>query len=356
MSGTEGVYRRVSVRMWGDEKFRQLTPIQPSGQALWLYLLTGPHTGQIPGVFVAGRAALAEALDWELEDFDRCAAELTAQGLVQFDRTTRCWFIPNAVRHNPPANPNVVLGWRTTWALLPEGAMRAEIGRCILAALRGISEPCAKAFGEVLGNPSPKASGKAFAKASKAPSPKQETGNRKQEQEHEHEQENLFAHPADAGVHADDSVLCAVDPKPKGKPESKTAATRTAYCETYRHRYGTDPVMNAKVNAQLARLVDRLGADEAPAVARFYVEHNGDFYVRTTHSVDALLKDCEALRTQWVTGMGPPSSELAYQRSARERVEQVAPSVAARRPGAKRSTSFQDIDYREGLAADGSLP
>lgn len=111
MSAAEGIYRRVSVRLWSDEKVRRLSALKPSGQALWLYLLTGPHTGPIPGVFVAGRAALAEALEWEIEDFDACLAELTGQGLVSFDRPSRLWFIPNAVKHNPrPARTSFAAG------------------------------------------------------------------------------------------------------------------------------------------------------------------------------------------------------------------------------------------------------
>ncbi|MCE4343948.1 hypothetical protein ABQW67_19700 [Xanthomonas hortorum] len=63
-------YRKVEVRTWGDEKFRALSPMPPSGQGLWLYLITGPHTGPIPGLFRAGRAAMAEELEWEMEAFD----------------------------------------------------------------------------------------------------------------------------------------------------------------------------------------------------------------------------------------------------------------------------------------------
>ena len=69
-------YRKVEVKTWGDAKFRRLSKIQPSGQALWLFLITGPHTGPIPGLFRAGRAAMAEELDWDLEDFDKAFAEI----------------------------------------------------------------------------------------------------------------------------------------------------------------------------------------------------------------------------------------------------------------------------------------
>jgi hypothetical protein len=172
---TEGIYRRLSVRMYSDEKFMRLSPLQPSGQGLWVYLITGPHTSAIPGVFVVGRAALAETLNWPFEAFSKAFDEVIAEGLAQFDERTRLWFIPNAIHHNMPANPNVVRSWRAAWALLPECDMRGLIAIQLEAALRGLSEPFAKAFEEVTGKPSAKAPSKG--------SPKQEAGGRKQEKE-----------------------------------------------------------------------------------------------------------------------------------------------------------------------------
>lgn len=173
----EGIYRRISLRMYGDERFMRLSPLQPSGQALWLYLLTGPHTGPIPGVFVAGRAALAEALGWELEAFDIHLAELTVEGLVEFDKTSRLWFIPNALKHNMPQNPNVVTSWRNQWTLLPECAMRVRIQSAIAEVLHNLSEAFGRSFDA--------ASGKAFAKALPKhlgnDCPNQDTDSRKQE-------------------------------------------------------------------------------------------------------------------------------------------------------------------------------
>jgi hypothetical protein len=61
-------------------------------------------------------------------------------------------------------------------------------------------------------------------------------------------------------------------------------------------------VRNATVNGQLANLVNRLGADEAPAVAAFYVRSNNGRYVAAGHSVGMLLMDAEKLRTEWATG------------------------------------------------------
>jgi len=174
VSAPEGIYRRVSVRLWSDARVRQLSPLRPSGCALWLYLLTGPHTTAIPGVFVTGSAAMAEALGWKPADLQRALRELIDAGMVEFDEPSRLWFIPRAIRHNPPPNPNVVRGWRTQWSLLPEGPIRDSVGQRIRAELQEYSEPCAKAFEEVAGKTSENHSRKPFDKSSGAPSPKQE--------------------------------------------------------------------------------------------------------------------------------------------------------------------------------------
>lgn len=90
--------------------------------------------------------------------------------------------------------------------------------------------------------------------------------------------------------------------KPKArKPDSKSAATWAAYAEGYQARYGAVPVRNAKVNGQIAQVVDRLGADESPGVARFFIGHQNVLYVRAMHPVDLLLRDAEKLRTEWAT-------------------------------------------------------
>lgn len=93
------------------------------------------------------------------------------------------------------------------------------------------------------------------------------------------------------------------------EPEKVTARTWGSYSIAYRNRYQVLPVRNAKVNGQLTQLVKRLGVDEAPEVAAFYVGHQGQFYVRAKHTVDLLLRDAEGLRTEWARGRTVTSTE-----------------------------------------------
>jgi hypothetical protein len=92
-------------------------------------------------------------------------------------------------------------------------------------------------------------------------------------------------------------------PRVSSKSPVQEAAAQTwdAYSLAYFTRYGTEPVRNQTVNAQITQLVKRVGTDDAPRVAAFYVAMNKRFYVEKLHPVGLLLTDCEAIRTQWAT-------------------------------------------------------
>jgi hypothetical protein len=92
-------------------------------------------------------------------------------------------------------------------------------------------------------------------------------------------------------------------PDKQATATAKTSETWNAYSEAYEKRYGVKPTRNARVNAQLSRFIDCVGAEEAPQVVAFYVSSNNGFYVTKGHSTGPLLQDAEKLRTEWVTGM-----------------------------------------------------
>lgn len=85
-------------------------------------------------------------------------------------------------------------------------------------------------------------------------------------------------------------------------PGPNGSETWEAYRAAYMGRYKVQPVRNATVNACIAQFVKRIGAEESPHVAAFYVAHNNSFYVRKGHSVSPMLSDAEKLRTEWATG------------------------------------------------------
>lgn len=143
-------YRMLDVRIWCDKKFRSLTPLKPSGQALFLYLLSNPHTTSIPGLYRAGAGAMAEELAWSLLGFQRALKEVIAQGLVKADLKARVIFIPNAIKYNKPQSPNVVRSWAVHWDEIPECALKNEAYYKLEAFIQGLGKAFALAFSETL--------------------------------------------------------------------------------------------------------------------------------------------------------------------------------------------------------------
>lgn len=79
--------------------------------------------------------------------------------------------------------------------------------------------------------------------------------------------------------------------------------TWAAYSLAYEQRYGVKPVRNQVVNANVKTLVKRLGYEEAPLVAAWYVGNvNEAFVVKNTHGIGVLVNQAEGYRTQWARG------------------------------------------------------
>lgn len=120
-------FRRIESRMWGDQKFQALSPMPVSGQGLWIWLLTGPAINPIPGILHIGPAAISEHLGWEVNDTHAALQEIVDQRMVVVDKTHRIIWVPKAIYRNRPANQNIVRSWASTWADLPECAIKATI-------------------------------------------------------------------------------------------------------------------------------------------------------------------------------------------------------------------------------------
>lgn len=99
---------------------------------------------------------------------------------------------------------------------------------------------------------------------------------------------------------------------PRAKTETPTTETWAVYTEAFRNRYKIEPVRNATTNGQMAQFVKRIGEEEAPSVAAFYVRHNDSYFVREMHGTGPLLAKAEALRAQWASGQRVTSTS-AYQ-------------------------------------------
>jgi hypothetical protein len=113
-------YRKIDIRIHADEKFRQLGRSKPCGQALWWYLMVPREASNIPGLFMAGEAGLAEYLGWSLKGFRTAWREIEDQRMAIADWKAGVVFLFNGIKYDEPANPNQIMSWRVPWDNLPE--------------------------------------------------------------------------------------------------------------------------------------------------------------------------------------------------------------------------------------------
>lgn len=139
-------YRIVDTRMWLDTKFRKLSRPQPNGQSLWQYLLTNPNTTAFPGLFRASAEQMAAELGWTLAGFLQAWGELG--GMARMDREAHLVWLPNAMKYDPPANPNCVKACAKAFDEMPECPLKFEAGRALIAELKRFGEPFLKPFEE----------------------------------------------------------------------------------------------------------------------------------------------------------------------------------------------------------------
>lgn len=139
-------YRRVESRIWNDERFRALTD---DGKLVFLFLLTHPHMTSV-GAMRATSEGLAAELKWTVERFENGFETVLEARMVEFDPGACMVSLPNFIKHNPPANPNMVKGWVYALELLPECALKHRvINRCanrIETNAGWVSEGLAKPF------------------------------------------------------------------------------------------------------------------------------------------------------------------------------------------------------------------
>ena len=234
MSGE--IYRRISVRMWGDADFRGLSRPQPNAQSLWIYLLTGPHTTPIPGLFAATREGLAASLKWDPKAFAEALAELFPKGFregfaeglpeglgersgkqfLEADWDAGVVWIEGALKHNEPQNPNVLKSWKKHFDMVPECDLKDKA----FERLKAFAKAKGKAFEEAFR--------KAFGKASRKPlrnhSPNQEQ-EQEQEQERTERRGESACPPAPVSSPAEPpkpATSRTLDPEPESELEPET--------------------------------------------------------------------------------------------------------------------------------------
>ncbi|MFM3319177.1 DNA-binding protein [Klebsiella pneumoniae subsp. ozaenae] len=256
-------YRKIEVQMWGDSKFRALSALPPCGQGLWLYLLTNVNTSPIPGLFRAGRAAIAEELGWSLEDFDKAFQEVFNQGMVKADFISRVVWIPNAIKHNRPESPNVVISWGKEIDLIPECTLKDEAISALYNHMQLIDSESDKPEKRSYSTAFEKAFGKALLKPFGKAMPNQE---QEQEQEQDQEEDSSghgSATPPDGG---------SSDEAPSEKPKSSYPEEFELAWREYPKRAGGNSKVDA-FKAWTARIKSGATAQELTDGVRRYADY-----------------------------------------------------------------------------------
>lgn len=145
----------------------------------------------------------------------------------------------------------------------------------------------------------------------------------------------------------------SADPAKPGDVDALQAACRTtwqSYSDAHQRRYGTKPVRNAKVNANVRQLVQRLGEQEAPAVAAFFVDCVNDaFVVRACHGIGLLLAQAEGYRTQWASGRAMTATRARQIDQTQSNADAASEAIAmlrAKRAGQSAPADFVDVEAR----------
>jgi hypothetical protein len=212
-------YQKVIVTAWDGGTVRDSSDM---ARVLFLYLLTGPQTSLLTGVVPVAIGTVAHKLRWTDEKVRDAFAELVADGAVVFDEDAGMAWLPNALEHNPPANPNVVRSWEGKWDEVPKCPLKAaayqvlrrwceEKGAAWLASFDAACKP-PRMSARGPASPQKPAVGNGYANGFDNPSP-----NQKQYQEQKQKQ-NQETQNAGAGAPA---YACTHEGSPDTSPSGR---------------------------------------------------------------------------------------------------------------------------------------
>lgn len=146
-------YRKWDLRAWNDQKFRELSAMPCTGQTVWMVLVLGPHTTNVPGLFEASEITICDRFGWDIEPFRKGFRECSVKGMAKADWDARLVFLPNAWKYNSPENPNVLKSWGSIFDELPECALKMEAYQTFKSFVKGLKKGFAEAFVESFREP-----------------------------------------------------------------------------------------------------------------------------------------------------------------------------------------------------------
>ena len=276
------------------------------------------------GAFRISAAGMAQELGLTEKGFQEPFHELLSKGIVMYDEKSFLVFAPNFLKYNPPENPNVIKGWAVALDYLPECGLKHEVllkaKQCASNTDKGL-KAFVDAFGDIC-HIAPKGFQEPFPKGM----PIQE-----QEQEQEIKVGGAFSEKvADAPEPSfpdfpeevssgDDRLLDGLEPISLPSPETK-------------------PAKKAKRGTRLdvQTLPDEWGA--------FVKERAPDL------DPDLVF---EEFKNYWVSQPGQKGVKLDWFATFRNNV--ISMPDGKRRALSRKHTSFEHVNYHEGINPDGSF-
>lgn len=296
-------YGKVHTTFWSSTTTRSLSE---DGRALAIYLLTSPHS-TITGVFRLPDGYVCDDMQWSSERVAEGFKELFRKGFANRCETTKWVWISKHLKWNQPENPNQRKSAAKLALSIPD--------ECVWKA------DFIEEWGEFLG-----IEWKPFPNPSETvPEPflnQEQEQEQKQEQKQEQEAGGKSLAPAVAAAGRANFA--------KDEPNPLNLETWQSYRQAYTERYGVPPVRDAATNTKIKAIVKALGA-EAPAVAAFFVRHNGARYVGGMHQVGFLATDYAKLRTEWATQTQMTSAKAQQADRTATNHDSFAPLIAEAR-------------------------
>lgn len=103
-----------------------LALLSDRARLLWLRLATGEHVTPIPGLVLVDSSTVADRLGWTAAAVEHVAATIPAT-IMRADWRAGVVWLPDCIAMQPPNNYKNVLGWRATWAALPDTPLADDI-------------------------------------------------------------------------------------------------------------------------------------------------------------------------------------------------------------------------------------
>ncbi len=131
-------YRQVDIRVWNDEKFRQLSDY---GKLCFFFVLTNPDMTAL-GAMRASVPGLAAEIGWTEKIFRSAFNEIAQKDMIRHDEKASFVWLLNFLKYNRPQSPNVVKAWKQALDLLPECNLKIEL----MERVKDFAESLPKAF------------------------------------------------------------------------------------------------------------------------------------------------------------------------------------------------------------------